>query len=95
MILSYLRTHTYPFSEALIPILRLMLSFTAAKIVPALLLGVTLTTSTPVHVADSLSVDIMFGTAPVLAAEDTSTGMTSVSDSKLRFGAASTGDKGQ
>lgn len=57
-----------------------------------MLLGVTLTTAAPV--LDAGIVDGVSGVAPAFAAEDTSTGMSSVSDSKLRYGAASTGDKG-
>lgn len=62
------------------------------KCAPALLLGVALTTSAPL--VDGGMVGGIMGTAPVFAADDTSKGMTSVSDSKLSYGAASTGDKG-
>lgn len=58
-----------------------------------MLLGVALTTAIPL--ADSVVIKGAVGAAPAFAAEDTSTGMSSVSDSKLRLGAASTGDKGR
>lgn len=64
----------------------------AMKCAPALLLGVALTTSAPL--VDHGVVGGIVGTAPVFAADDTSKGMASVSDSKLSYGAASTGDKG-
>lgn len=66
---------------------------TAAKCLPALLLGLALTTSTPL--VDSNPANGLFGTAPVFAQDDTSAGMSSVGDSKLSYGAASTGDKGR
>ncbi|CAM9647046.1 unnamed protein product [Ectocarpus sp. 13 AM-2016] len=64
----------------------------AARCVPAVLLGVALTTSAPLldnpaahtHTA-------VLGASPVFADDK---GMSSVSDSKLSVGAASTGDKG-
>ncbi|CAM9788935.1 unnamed protein product [Ectocarpus sp. 12 AP-2014] len=64
----------------------------AARCVPAVLLGVALTTSAPLldnpathtHTA-------VIGASPVFADDK---GMSSVSDSKLSVGAASTGDKG-
>lgn len=62
------------------------------KCAPALLLGVALTTSAPL--VDGGMASGVLGTAPVFAADDTSAGMSSVSDSKLSVGAASTGDKG-
>lgn len=62
------------------------------KCAPALLLGVALTTSAPLGGGGMVSG--VAGTAPVFAADDTSAGMASVSDSKLSYGAASTGDKG-
>ncbi|CAM9673215.1 unnamed protein product [Pylaiella littoralis] len=63
----------------------------AAKCIPAVLLGVALTTSAPL--LNSGAVNVGLGTPPVFA-EDISNGMSSVSDSKLSVGAASTGDKG-
>ncbi|CAM9105640.1 unnamed protein product [Laminaria digitata] len=62
------------------------------KCAPTLLLGVALTTSAPL--VDGGMINGVVGTAPVFAADDTSAGMSSVSDSKLSVGAASTGDKG-
>ena len=71
----------------------------AAKSVPVVLLGVAFTCMSPVT-EDAIAFSSA-GVGPtkasstvVLAAEDTNKGMSSVSDSKLKFGAASTGDKG-
>lgn len=73
--------------------MRLSLLSSAAKCVPAVLLGVALTTSTSVPLLNNGAVNGGLGTSPVFA-DDTSKGMSSVSDSKLSVGAASTGDKG-
>lgn len=68
-----------------------------AKCVPAVLLGVALATSplsAPLLDNHAVNVNGVLGASPVFA-DDTSQGMSSVSDSKLSIGAASTGDKGK
>lgn len=68
--------------------------FSATRCVPGVLLGVALITSTPLlEDAAAGKGGGLLGASPVFAA-DTSQGMSSVSDSKLSVGAASTGDKG-
>eukprot|EP00752_Nemacystus_decipiens_P010309 g9185.t1 len=67
-----------------------------ARCVPAVLLGVALATSplsAPLLDNHAVNLNGLFGASPVFA-DDTSKGMSSVSDSKLSLGAASTGDKG-
>lgn len=79
------------------PLVVLVYPIAAAKYV---LLGVTLTTI-PLAVEDATaSTSSSYGVGPpstaiILSAEDTDRGMSSVSDSKLKLGAASTGDKGK
>lgn len=58
-----------------------------------MLLGVALITSAPLVDDATAGRGGVLGASPVFAA-DTSQGMSSVSDSKLSVGAASTGDKG-
>ncbi|CAN0234208.1 unnamed protein product [Ectocarpus sp. 6 AP-2014] len=62
----------------------------AARCVPAVLLGVALTTSAPLLDSPATHTAVL-GASPVFADDK---GMSSVSDSKLSVGAASTGDKG-
>lgn len=56
-------------------------------------------TTIPTAVEDATAAVSSYGVGPpstgiVLSAEDADRGMSSVSDSKLKLGAASTGDKG-